>query len=145
MDHFGIPGTREEGVDLFQTTPDRIRIAAGQDQLALLRLSPRGLMRWYARCCGTPLFNTTSTPLFSFVGVLTRNLEGSEALGPVVAHGFVDDGTGKSRHVHGGRVVRGLLSRAAGALISGRWRQTPFFDPATRAPVAEAELAPRQS
>ena len=33
-------------VDLFQTTPDAITITNGMQHLGLLRLSPRGLMRW---------------------------------------------------------------------------------------------------
>ena len=141
--HFGIPGTREEGVDLWQTTPDTVKIDEGATQLRLLRLSPKGLLRWYAGCCGTPLLNTLATPKMPFVGVIADRLADRTALGPVIAEGFVEGEDGRSRHVHGGRVIRRLLRRALGARLSGRWKDTPFFDPATGAPVAEAEIAPK--
>jgi hypothetical protein len=104
--HFGIPGTREDGVGLWQTTPDKVKIDEGAVNLRLMRLSPRGLLRWYAGCCDTPLFNTMATPKVPFVGVLTDRLADTAPLGPVIAEGFVEGPDGKSRHVHGGRVIR---------------------------------------
>jgi hypothetical protein len=43
--------------------------------LRLMRLSEKGLLRWYAGCCDTPLFNTMATPKVPFVGVLTDRLD----------------------------------------------------------------------
>jgi hypothetical protein len=80
--HFGIPGTREAGVGLWQTTPDKVKIDKGAVNLRLMRLSPRGLLRWYAGCCDTPLFNTMATPKVPFVGVLTDRLADTAPLGP---------------------------------------------------------------
>lgn len=74
------------GTDIFQTVPSHIEITQGQDHLACLRLSPKGLMRWYADCCDTPMFNTLPTPKLVFAGVVNANLQGeTAALGPVVA------------------------------------------------------------
>jgi len=133
---FGIPGTREAGVDLWQTTPDRIRIETGAEAMALMRLSSRGVFRWYAACCGTPMFNTMAGPRLPFVGVLVDRLDDPAPLGPVVAQGFVEGPDGKSRHVHGGRVVWRFLRRTARARLNGSWRKTPFFTMPDGTPVA---------
>ena len=139
LDLYGIPGTRAEGVGIFQTTPDRIEIAQGAEHLGVMKLSPKGLYRWYAKCCGTPMFNTARGPTPSFVGVQTSCLSETAPLGPVLAEGFMDT---KPRHIGLARMIWRFYRRALAARLTGRWRQTPFFD-ADGAPVAEPELAPR--
>ncbi|MEZ5702774.1 MAG: DUF6151 family protein [Burkholderiaceae bacterium] len=47
LDHQG-------GSTIVQVAPDRVEITQGHDQLAAMRLSPNGLLRWYAACCRTP-------------------------------------------------------------------------------------------
>jgi hypothetical protein len=138
--HFGIEGSRETGVSIWQTTPDKVKIETGAVHMRLMRLSEKGLLRWYAGCCDTPLFNTMATPKVPFVGVLTDRLEDTEPLGPVVAEGFVEGEDGRSRHVHGGRVGVRIVRRIVGARLSGRWKDTPFFDTASGKPVCEAEI-----
>jgi hypothetical protein len=139
-DHFGMPGSRAEGIGLWQTTPDKVKIDEGAAYLRLMRLTDKGLLRWYAGCCDTPLFNTMATPKMPFVGVMTDCLADPERLGPVLAEGYVDTGDGRARHRNLGLAMRRLLRRAAGARLSGRWKDTPFFDMTTRRPVAEAKI-----
>lgn len=138
----GLQDEAAGGVDLWQTTPDRVTIATGRDRLVPVQLSPKGLYRWTARCCDTPMFNTFSGPGLPFVGVLTRNLADIAPLGPVIAHGFVTRAGGKQGHQHGGRVIWRMLKRTTAARLSRRWRSTPFFDD-SGAPIAAPELAPR--
>lgn len=142
LDLYGIPGTREEGVGIFQTTPDRLRIVTGADQLGLMQLSPKGLFRWYAKCCDTPMFNTQRSAKVPFVGIYTSRLADTGPLGPVIVEGFMETDSGKSRHVGLSRMMWRFSKRVMKARVSGRWRQTPFFD-ADGAPVATPELAPR--
>lgn len=124
----GLADEAADGVDLWQTTPDRIEITSGADRLVPRRLSPGGLLRWTARCCDAPMFNTFAGPGMPFVGVLTRTLADPGPLGPVIAHGFVTGPDGRQRHRHGNRVVWRLLKRTVAARLSGRWKQNPFFD-----------------
>jgi hypothetical protein len=138
--HFGMDGTREDGVCIWQTTPDKVKVDEGAVHLRLMRLSEKGLLRWFAGCCDTPLFNTLATPKVPFVGVLTDRLDDIAPLGPVVAEGFVEGDDGKSRHVGGGRVARGFVRRALGARLSGRWKDNPFFDTTTGQPIRAAEI-----
>ncbi len=62
---------------------------SGTEHLGALRLSPKGLYRWHARCCQTPLGNTL-TPGIPFVGLpigafvsLTDAAARDRAFGPV--------------------------------------------------------------
>ena len=57
------------GTEIFQITPAQIRLEAGLDHLAAMRLGPKGAVRWYASCCNTPIANTTHMPGIPFAGV----------------------------------------------------------------------------
>lgn len=138
----GLEDEAAEGVDLWQTTPDRIDISTGADHLVPVRLSPKGLFRWTAQCCNTPMFNTFAGPALPFTGVLTRILSDPAPLGPVIAHGFVTGSDGKQRHQNGGRVIWRMLKRTLAAKLGGRGRQTPFFNP-DGSPITPPTLAPK--
>ena len=128
MEKAGLGEEAQDGVALFQTTPDHIEIATGIARLAPRRFSPKGLLRWHATCCNTPMFNTLPGPAIPFAGVLVRNLEGTAALGPVIAHGFVDKGNGKQGHENGATVIWRVIKRAALARLTGKARSNPFVE-----------------
>lgn len=131
--HFGRETLLSEagGSDVIQVLPDQVTFVEGEENIALLRLSPKGLFRWYAACCGTPMCNTASTPRLPLASFLVPRLDDPEAAGPVLAHvqrksarGPVPvDGKGV------GPLIAGFAGRALVALGSGRWRITPFFKP----------------
>src|SRR5690606_12926312 len=77
----GVPGLLDEagGVDVVAMAPSQLRFTAGQDQIACLSLSPRGIYRWYAACCRTPLGNTPRDPGVHYVGVSTACLDPAAA------------------------------------------------------------------
>lgn len=58
------------GTELYQTTLSNITITQGAEHLGCLRLSPKGLMRWYAGCCDTPIANTLPRHKVPFAGVV---------------------------------------------------------------------------
>jgi hypothetical protein len=62
------------GSDIVQVAPGSVSFDAGHDRIAGVRLTPKGLYRWYARCCHTPLGNTVS-PAIPFVGIVTEALD----------------------------------------------------------------------
>ncbi len=122
------------GTDLYQSQPHRVRIIQGADQLAVLQLKKKGLYRWYAKCCDTPICNTLGTPKMAFASFLTANMgKGAEQIGPVLfchkpeqALGEVDIKSGPMWRF----VLRAMRSTFAERL-SGRWKKTPFFDIST--------------
>lgn len=78
--------TEHGGVHIVQSTPSRYTLTAGQDQVGLVRLSPRGLLRFYATCCNTPLANMVDRPGLAFVGVprVTLPADADAHIGPQV-------------------------------------------------------------
>ena len=79
----------------------------------------------------------------SFVGIRTAIFEESSALGPVKGWAFIPSPKGKPRfkgyyHLMGRAVARILWQR-----ITGRWKDTPFFDIATGNPVRPVEVLPK--
>lgn len=51
--------------------PISFQILTGEKNLACLRLSEKGLYRWYTRCCNTPIANTGSS--LPWVGLYSKN------------------------------------------------------------------------
>jgi hypothetical protein len=135
------------GTDIFQMTPSQVTFSAGQENIACMRLSPKGLMRWYAKCCNTPVANTLASAKIPFVGVpqpfMDHQSDGApreEVLGPIVArvhgrfgHGALPEGTHK-------RFPAGLLLRSLRLVLMawfrGRQNPSPFFGAGSGEPVA---------
>lgn len=140
----GQPDPAPGGVDMFLTTPDAITITSGAEHLGLMRLGPHGPLRWYATCCSAPLFNTLANPKRPFVSVMGGRLSQPDAIGPVVAKSFVPNPGGRPKHQGATGMVWALASRMIAARLSGRWRQTPFFDVETGKPVAEAKIPSKE-
>ena len=123
------------GTDLLHTQPNRFEITEGTDQLAVLRLGPKGLNRWYAACCNTPVATTPGGPKFSFVGVATANLAMSReavdaALGPVRLRYKPEQAMSEVTEPKGSgpKFILRTLRNVLKARLSGSWKVTPFFD-----------------
>ena len=69
----GAPGLLDAagGVDIVAMAPSEVRITSGQAQVACMSLSDRGIHRWYASCCRTPLGNMGRNPAIHYVGMST--------------------------------------------------------------------------
>ena len=59
------------GSDIVQVAPASLTFVQGQHRIEGLRLTPKGLFRWYTSCCNTPVGNTVS-PTIPFVGVIAQ-------------------------------------------------------------------------
>ena len=128
-------------VGILQTTQDRVAITRGAEHLRAFRHTPRGPLRWYAGCCGTPFFYTPLKARLVHVGVNVDALADPAAAGPVEAEGFVPSRKGP-RHVGAGRMVMRMAARMLARNLGGQWRATPFFDGAGR-PVVEPHVLGR--
>lgn len=70
--HFlGRPGITDEwgGTDLFQMAPRNLRIEDPEQALACVRLSPKGMHRFYCSECRTPIGNAVSAGV-PFIGLI---------------------------------------------------------------------------
>jgi len=134
------------GTDIFQLTPAQLTLTQGVEQLACMRLTPKGLMRWYAKCCNTPVANTLPWARAPFAGIpqpfMDHAADGQtrdQAVGPIVArvHGRYAIGP-TTADIHP-RAKMSSLGRMFGNLfrgwVGGKHRPSPFFDPGTGTPV----------
>jgi hypothetical protein len=117
----------KNGLHLFQTDPDKIEVTKGVEYLECLTLSPKGLLRWYASCCQTPMFNTPRSAKVPMVAILTDIAEDPSLFGPVVCDAFRKTTSGKSKTTGLPAVIVRFLKRAISSRLSGRWQETPFF------------------
>lgn len=133
------------GTDIVAMNPAAVHLTSGEEQIACMSLSPKGLLRWYTVCCRTPLGNTPRDGKVSYVGIVTTGLsparEVDEAFGPrgrVVINSGSAVGTVKSTPV--GFVLGGL--RIARKILGARLRKqkpTLFFDGEGQ-PIREIEV-----
>ncbi|HTV24204.1 MAG TPA: DUF6151 family protein [Polyangiaceae bacterium] len=134
------------GTDIFQMAPSRVQLTSELDSLACVRLSEKGMHRWYCRECKTPLGNTMG-PGLPFVGVV-HNFMRFEAngrtrdavLGPPLARVQTKFATAGAPVPS--PTLETLHAIARTVKLLGRWWLTragfpsPFFDEATKSPRA---------
>ena len=130
------------GSDVIQTSPSQLRFSQGLHHLACMRLTDKGMLRWYASCCNTPIGNTATSHKMPFVGLLHNCLASTPealtaAFGPVII--YVN---GKSSPSNPKPQDKGLLKAIARvalmmlrARLNGSYKQAAFFDADTGRPI----------
>lgn len=135
------------GSDIIQVAPNTVTFQRGEDRIRGMRLSPKGLYRWYASCCGTPVGNTVS-PAIPFVGILAQSFTApDEAFGKPTggilgkfATGTPPPGTVKPNL----KLLAGAIATILGWRIRGKAWPHPFFDRASGKPRSEVTVIPRE-
>lgn len=138
--YFGQPDPAPGPVDILQMSPEEIRFEKGAEYLALMQLSPRGMLRWYAKCCNAPLATTARTAKVPFAGFVTNRFVDPGGLGPITTRGFVPQPDGRQKHENLRYAAVGMLRRLSKSWLSGSWKNTPFFDCASGEPVAKPTI-----
>lgn len=122
----------EGGTAIYQTVPSRVVIDEGEEALRVLRLSDRGIYRWYAGCCGAPMANTLPRQGMPFLGLMVARLTGDRAaIGPVRYVAFTDGATGEpdTRGMGGiARLFAATLPRRLAAVMRGDTASPLFRD-----------------
>ncbi|MFO0676232.1 MAG: DUF6151 family protein [Polyangiaceae bacterium] len=133
------------GSDILQTFPANLVFTEGVGNVRGIRLSAKGLHRWYADCCKTPVGNTLGAggPFagvgMAFVAGMDRPGERDRTFGPPrgtlltkFATRPLPDGGTTNPLAFG---VRTAWLLAAWTFGGKRW-PSPFFDRATGRPIA---------
>lgn len=135
------------GSDIVQVLPKQITLTQGVDALACMRLTPKGLLRWYARCCRTPLGNTMATSKLSFIGLVHSCLEGGgvsldEVFGPIGVWVNTQGAKGhpKPKQAGGGKMIARFIRTAVRARFNGDYKLNPLFRRDTGAPIATPQI-----
>lgn len=131
------------GSDLVQVAPASIAFDRGTGNIVALRLSPKGLYRFYASCCKTPLGNALR-PSIPFVGLLTELCKSvpdsatrDAVFGPPVGGIFgkfaIGQVPGASEKASLGLVAR-TAWRILGWKLGGKTWPHPYFEPGALEP-----------
>jgi len=123
------------GSDVIQVLPKNVTFTQGIESLACMRLTSKGLLRWYARCCKTPIGNTLPTPKLSFIGLVHTCLENPGAppldasFGPVRVWVNTKSAKGepKPKQAGVGTMMGWFFSNPLKARFTGDYKRTPFF------------------
>ncbi|MEA5467222.1 DUF6151 family protein [Leptothoe sp. PORK10 BA2] len=130
------------GTSIIQTIPANITFTEGIENLTCMRLTAKGLLRWYATCCNTPIGNTLPTPNLSFIGLIHTCLSLDQtsldnAFGSIRMYVNTQSAIGENKPKSTG-ALSGIL-RVIGMMLKarfdGRYKQTPFFDMESGTPI----------
>src|SRR5688572_20216368 len=134
------------GTEITQMSQATVAFTAGADKVAAIRLSPKGMIRWYASCCRTPIGNTLATTAMPFVGMVKAFVDApATALGPIRGRGFAKSAKGGRAAVPKDGLpevvmVARVLAKVLRWRLRGDHRRSPLFDAATGQPRVAARV-----
>ena len=135
------------GTEVAAATPGAVRFTGGLEHLGCMSLSPRGLYRWYATCCRTPIGNTPRDPKTSYVGLVRACLDApAETLDRQLGRSRILVETGsalapvKPTPVRTAWAVVRIGSMIVRARLGGGYRDNPFFLPDGSAPLRQPRV-----
>jgi hypothetical protein len=120
------------GTEIVQVAQPRLTFTLGKELLAAVQLSDKGLVRWYAACCKTPIGNTLINPKVAFIGLIHSSLDHSRMdadFGDSVGHVNTGSATGEPKPKPNGLLVSILrvLWIVVSSRVSGRYRKSALF------------------
>ncbi len=130
------------GSDIVQFPPASLTIQQGQNEVAGLRLTPKGLIRWHTTCCNSPIGNTVG-PAIPFVGVLAAAFDAGgqrrdemfgKAAGAINGQYAIGGAPPGSKGMNVG-LLMGTIAKILSWRLFGRSWPNPFFDRATGKPL----------
>ena len=130
------------GSALYQSRCARMRIDTGRDHLACLHMTDKPTLRWYAACCGMPLFNTYANGRVPYITTQLAACDPAtreRLTGPPLGHLFTADGIGDTSalpQLSMGKLMRRFFRRMVRDIMSGDRRRCALFDAKTLEPIA---------
>jgi hypothetical protein len=138
------------GTGIAAALPAAVQFTSGLEHLACMSLSPKGIYRWYASCCRTPVGNTPRNGKVAYVGLVRACLDApaetlDRELGSshITANTESAHGPVKSTPLGTARALVKIGSMLLRARFGGSYRDNPFFD-ANGAPVRAPQVLTRE-
>ncbi|ORT49600.1 hypothetical protein ST37_14590 [Vibrio sp. qd031] len=137
LDEFG-------GSEAVQVAPSTFRIDKGMEHVACMRLTPKGMNRWYTSCCDTPI-GTVPKPTIPFIGLLPSFIAPEHSLeqtfGPVIGTVYSEQAQNRQgNNPHLPKSSKLTLAKVAGQIllwkVIGKSKPNLFFD-ATGRPIVK--------
>lgn len=136
------------GVEFVATQAQYVALTGGTQHLACMSLSPKGLLRWYAKCCNTPIANTMRSWKFPYAGLIHTCLKADPAS---YERAFprlqMRVNTGSAKEAPPGGMafstitaLMGFMPRVLVSGVNGSYRQTPFFNAPAGTPKVEVAV-----
>jgi hypothetical protein len=148
--HLGVESQTHDafgGAEFVATQATYVSFSEGARYLACLSLSGKGLLRWYATCCNTPVGNTPRNWRLPYVGLVHTCLRaepgGFERSFPQLKMRL---NTGSARHAPPGMALTtfgtlaAFIPRLVASSISGAYKPSPFFNSPGGDPVATVRV-----
>lgn len=138
------------GTDIIATVPQFVSFKHGVEKLRCMSLSEKGILRWYAGCCKTPVANLPRDPKLPYVGLVHECIGSPAALdtvvGPVRVRVNTKSAVGAVESTPGATLlaVMKIMTNVGTARLSGKYKETPFFDMATMQPIAEPQVISKE-
>jgi hypothetical protein len=132
---------RDGGTEVVAMLPRHVHFTAGLELLACLSLSERGLLRWYASCCSTPIGNTPRDLKIPYAGMVHSCLDTGSKIESSFGRRRVAVNTKSARNaipstpIATTLAVLRLMTSSLGVRLTGSYRDNPFFVPDTGAPI----------
>lgn len=137
------------GTEIVQVAQPRLRFLQGEERLSAVRLSEKGMVRWYASCCNTPIGNTTIDPKVSFIGLIHTSLDHAQMnkdFGTKIAILNTDTALGEPKPTQRGFI--GVIARffwiVVTTRISGRYKSSQLFNSSGSPRVVPSILTPEE-
>jgi hypothetical protein len=138
------------GTDVVATLPKYVTFTQGTEALACMSLTEKGMLRWYARCCNTPIGNTPRDHKVSYVGLVHTCLKDpsttlDSSFGPVRMRVNRKNAKGRPKSMPMSTIVsvmRFMISLVR-ARLDGSYKVTPFFVPDRGIPVVAPKVLTR--
>jgi hypothetical protein len=145
----GTPGIVDAkgGTEVVASLPQFVHFTSGLDTLACMSLKNGGLLRWYAKCCGTPVGNTPRNPKVPYVGLVhsclekgTPSIESSFGALRIAVNTKSARDEVRSTPMAATLGVFRLMIAALAARLTGSYRNNPFFVSGTHTPVRSVRV-----
>lgn len=130
------------GSSIVATLPKRVTFTEGAESLACMSLTETGLLRWYTKCCNTPIGNTPRGFKTSYVGLVHTCLADPSSFGPIRMRANTKSAKGPLQPMRTNAVaaILRILSSMIRARLSGDYKHTPFFAVDTGKPVVPPKV-----
>lgn len=136
------------GTDIVAALPKAVTFTEGLEALACMSLTENGLLRWYTRCCNTPIGNTSRDFKVSHVGLIHTCLAGSSrtldsSFGPVRIRTGTKSAKGEPKSMPISTTIPAVLrflTSLIRARLNGSYKHTPFFVPGRGTPVVPPKV-----
>ena len=130
------------GSDVVQVAPASLTFVKGQERIAGVRLTPKGLFRYHTTCCNTPVGNTLA-PAIPFVGIIAQGFDTERQradqvfgapVGAIFGKCAIGEPPAGSTGLNLPLMLR-AIAKVLGWRLTGRSWPHPFFRPNTREPI----------